>query len=305
MEPTKKIWMDGKMVDWEKANVHVLTHCLHYGGGVFEGLRVYETAKGQAIFRLRDHMIRFYDSAKVIDLKIAYSLDKICEAVKEVVRVNGPKVDYIRPIAYYGAGAVGLNPIRLPTKVAIACMFMGPYLGDDQQRNGARLITSSWEKPSNRAAALNAKICGNYINSVLARLEAVRKGADEALMLDSVGNVAEGTGENLFMIKNGKISTPGMASGILGGITRDSILRLAPDLGFEVAERNITRSELFVADEVFLTGTAAEVLPVREIDDRPIGGGKPGPISLKIQRAFSEVTKGKNKKYAHWLDYLK
>ncbi len=305
MEPTKKIWMDGKMVDWEKANVHVLTHGLHYGGGVFEGIRVYETAKGQAIFRLRDHMIRFYDSAKVIELKIPYSLDKLCEAVKEVVRVNGPKVDYIRPIAYYGTGAVGLNPIRLPTKVAIACMFMGPYLGDDQQRNGARLITSSWEKPSNRAAALNAKICGNYINSVLARLEAVRKGADEALMLDSVGNVAEGTGENLFMVKNGRISTPGMASGILGGITRDSILQLAPDLGFGVTERNITRSELFVADEVFLTGTAAEVLPVREIDDRPIGGGKPGPISLKIQRAFSEVTKGKNKKYAHWLDYLK
>lgn len=304
MEPTEKIWMDGNLVDWDDANVHIMTHGLHYGGGVFEGIRVYKTKKGRAVFRLRDHMVRFYDSAKVIELKIPYSLDDLCDAVVEVVRANGPKVDYIRPIAYYGTGVVGLNPIKLPTKVAIVCMYMGPYLGDDQQKHGAKLITSSWEKPSNRALPLNAKVCGDYVNSVLARLEAVHKGADEALMLDSAGNVAEGTGENIFMVSRGKIFTPGMASGILGGITRDSIMQLAPDLNLHIEERNITRSELYVADEVFLTGTAAEVLPVASIDDKVIGSGKPGPITVKLAKAYSDITLGRNKKYSKWLDYV-
>lgn len=304
MEPTEKIWMDGKLVDWEKANVHILTHGLHYGGGVFEGIRLYSTSKGRAIFRLKDHMIRFFDSAKVIELKIPYSLDELCKATKEVVKANRSKVDYIRPIAYYGAGAVGLNPVKLPTKVAIACIYMGPYLGEEQQKYGARLITSSWEKPSNRAAAVNAKICGNYINSVLARLEAVHRGADEALMLDTKGNVAEGTGENIFMVRNGKICTPGMASGILGGITRDSVMQLAPELGHQINERDITRSELYVADEVFMTGTAAEVLPIRSIDDRDIGMGKPGPITMMFAKEFSNITMGKNKKFMHWLDFV-
>jgi len=304
MEPTERIWMDGKLVDWEKANVHILTHGLHYGGGVFEGIRLYSTTKGRAIFRLRDHMVRFFDSAKVIELKIPFSLDELCEATKEVVRANHSKVDYIRPIAYYGSGVVGLNPIKLPTKVAIACVYMGPYLGEEQQRYGARLITSSWEKPSNRAAAVNAKICGNYVNSVLARLEAVHRGADEALMLDSKGNVAEGTGENIFMVKNGRISTPGMASGILGGITRDSVMRIAPELGCEIEERDMTRSELYVADEVFMTGTAAEVLPIRSIDDRTIGEGKPGPITMKLAMEFSSITMGKRKQFMHWLDFV-
>lgn len=304
MAPTKRVWMDGKLVDWEKANVHIMTHGLHYGGGVFEGIRVYKTSKGRAVFRLKDHMIRFYDSAKVIELKIPYSLDELCKATKDVVRANGPDIDYIRHIAYYGTGTVGLNPVKLPTKVAIACAHMGSYLGEEQQKFGAKLITSSWEKPSNRAAALNAKICGNDVNSVLARLEAVHRGADEALMLDANGNVAEGTGENIFMVKDGKLSTPGMASGILRGITRDSVMHLAAELGYDIAERDITRSELYVADEVFLTGTAAEVLPVRSIDDREIGEGRPGPITLNLQKEFSNVSTGKNKRHLLWLDYV-
>jgi branched-chain amino acid aminotransferase len=304
MDSAGKIWMDGKLVDWDKANVHIMTHGLHYGGGVFEGIRIYETTRGRAIFRLRDHMMRFLDSAKVIDLNIPYTVDELCEIVKETVRANDPKVDYIRPIAYYGSGTVGLNPIKLPTRLAIACVYMGPYLGTDQQKKGAKVITSSWEKPSNRAAALTAKICGNYINSVLARLEAVKRGADEAIMLNADGNVAEGTGENIFMIKSEKIFTPGMASGILRGITRDSVMQLASDLGYHVEERDITRSELYVADEVFMTGTAAEIMPIVEIDSKKIGSGEPGPITLKLQKAFSEVTRGTNAKYLSWLDFI-
>lgn len=304
MASNGKIWMDGELVDWDKANVHILTHGLHYGGGVFEGIRIYETPRGRAIFRLRDHMMRFLDSAKVIDLKIPYTLDELCEIVKKTVRANDPRVDYIRPIAYYGSGTVGLNPIKLPTRVAVACVYMGPYLGADKAKKGAKVITSSWEKPSNRAAALNAKICGNYVNSVLARLEAVKRGADEAIMLNAEGNVAEGTGENIFMVKKGQLFTPGMASGILRGITRDSVVEIACDLGYEVEERNITRSELYVADEVFMTGTAAEVMPVCEIDGMVIGGGAPGPITLKLQQTFSEAARGMNPRYSNWLDFI-
>jgi len=302
---TQKVWMDGKLVDYDKANIHIMTHCMHYGGGVFEGIRIYETEKGRAIFRLREHMQRFLDSAKVISLKIPYSLDELCQATRETVRVNQDiKVDYIRPIAYYGTGTYGLNPIKLPTNVAIAVVYMGVYLGEEQVRKGAKLATSSWEKPSNRAAATNAKICGNYINSVLARLEAVNRGADEALMLNSEGNVAEGTGENIFMVRRGKIFTTPMAAGILEGITRDSVIRIAEDMGMPVQERDITRSELFIADEVFMTGTAAEVQPIHSIDDIVIGSGMPGPLTKKLQQALMDATRGKSQKYLGWLDFV-
>ena len=305
MTMPKKVWMDGKMVDYQRANVHLMTHCLHYGGGVFEGIRIYETEKGRAIFRLREHMKRFLDSAKVISLKVPYSLDELCEATRATVRANADvQVDYIRPIAYYGVGTYGLNPCKLPTNTAIAVVYMGSYLGEEQMRKGAKLITSTWEKPSNRAAALNAKVCGNYINSVLARLEAVEKGADEAIMLNSDGNVAEGTGENIFMVRNGKVYTTPLSSGILEGITRDSVMRIAEDLGMAVTEREITRSELFVADEVFMTGTAAEVQPVYSLDTQVIGAGMPGPITLKLQKAFKDAARGKDKKYKKWLDYV-
>jgi len=305
MAPIQKVWMDGRLVDYDKANVHIMTHCLHYGGGVFEGIRIYETDQGRAIFRLRDHMVRFLDSAKVISLKIPYTLDELCEATKKTVKANkGLKVDYIRPLAYYGTGTYGLNPIKLPTQVAIAVVYMGVYLGEEQMRKGAKLITSSWEKPSNRAAATNAKICGNYINSVLARLEAVNKGADEALMLNSDGNVAEGTGENLFMVRRGKIYTTPMTAGILEGITRGSVMQIASDQGMSVVERDITRSELYVADEVFMTGTAAEVQPIHSIDNIVIGAGGPGPITLKLQKTFCAAARGKNKRYLGWLDFV-
>jgi len=304
MEITEKVWMDGETVDWKDANVHIMTHAIHYGGGVFEGLRVYDTPEGRAIFRLRDHMVRFFNSAKVIFLKIPYTLDELCEAVKETVRVNGPKADYIRPLAYYGTGVIGLNPAKLPTRVAIACVHMGAYLGEEQQRRGAKIITSSWEKLSNRAAATQAKICGNYINSVLARLEAVHYGADEALMLNSQGTVAEGTGENIFMVKGGKIYTTPLSAGILEGITRNSVMEIAEDLGYVVSEREITRAELYIADEVFMTGTAAEVLPIRMLDEQVIGEGTAGPITLELQRTYSEAVRGGNPKYKRWLDLI-
>jgi len=295
--------MDGRLVDYDQANVHIMTHCMHYGGGVFEGIRIYETGKGRAIFRLREHMARFLASAKVISLKIPYSLDELCQAVKDTAKANaGVQVDYIRPLAYYGTGTYGLNPAKLPTNVAIAAVYMGVYLGEEQMQKGARLITSSWEKPSNRAAALNAKICGNYINSVMARLEAVNKGADEALMLNSEGNVAEGTGENIFMVRGGKLFTPPLSSGILEGITRDSIMQIARDMDVPVTEREITRSELYVADEVFMTGTAVEVQAIHSIDSQVIGAGRPGPVTLKLQKAFREAARGQSQHYMHWLD---
>jgi branched-chain amino acid aminotransferase len=297
--------MDGTLVDYENANVHIMTHGLHYGGGVFEGIRIYETEKGRAIFRLRDHMVRLYRSAKVLHLKIPYPLDELCEAAKETVRANKDvKVDYIRPLVYYGTGTYGLNPIKLPTKVAIAVVYMGVYLGEEQMKHGAKLITSSWEKPSNRAAALAAKACGNYLNSVMARLEAVNRGADEALMLNSEGNVAEGTGENIFMVRDGKLFTTPTSAGILEGITRDSVMQVAEDMGLKVIEKDITRTELYIADEVFMTGTAAEVQPVHSIDDIVMGEGRPGPVTLKLQKGFSEAANGRNPKFKHWLDVV-
>ncbi len=304
-ETIQKVWMDGKLVDSSAAKVSILTYALHYGAGVFEGLRAYDTDRGRAIFRLRDHMVRFCNSAKVIGLKIPYSVDELCQATRELVRANGPKADYIRPIAFFGHGhSIGLNPLGVPSQVAIATVHMGNYLGERQQRFGATMITSSWERPSNRAGASNAKICGFYVNSVLARLEAVQRGADEALMLNSNGTVAEGTGENVFMVKNGILITPDLASSVLEGITRNTVMTLAGDLGYRVREREITRSEMYTADEVYMTGTAAEIVPVKMLDSRIIGKGGPGPITRKLQDEFSRLTSGRNDKYLDWLDAI-
>ncbi|HVO77865.1 MAG TPA: branched-chain amino acid transaminase [Methanomassiliicoccales archaeon] len=305
MASGQMVWMDGALVNYESASVPIMTHCLHYGGGVFEGIRIYETDRGRAIFRLREHMQRFLESGKVISLKIPYSLDELCKIVAETVKANKDvKVDYIRPLAYYGTGTYGLNPAKLPTKVAVAVVYMGAYLGEEQMKKGAKLITSSWAKPNNRSAALNAKVCGNYINSVLARLEAVNKGGDECLMLNEEGNVAEGTGENIFMIRRGKLYTTPMTAGILEGITRNSVMEIAEDMGMPVIERDMTRSELYVADEVFMTGTAAEVQPVQSIDSIVIGPGMPGPMTLKLQKTFTDAARGKDKKYEKWLTYV-
>ena len=302
-----KVWMDGRMVEWDQANVHILAHGFHYGTGVFEGIRVYDTPRGRNIFRLREHMVRFLNSAKVLQLKVPYSLDELCEACLQVVRTAPPEGDYLRPIAFYGVHPefkIGLNPSQLSTNVAIVCTHMGAYMGKDQVEQGANIVTSSWEKYSNRAAALNAKVCGHYVNSVIAKLEAIQRGADEALMLNSNGTVAEGTGENVFMVKEGRLFTPPISAGILEGITRDCIMTLGRDMGYQVEEREITRSELFMADEVFMTGTAAEITPVRSLDGRIIGQGKAGKMTRELQAALSKVVNGEDRRYAQWLTWV-
>ncbi|MCG7844621.1 MAG: branched-chain amino acid transaminase [Methanomassiliicoccales archaeon] len=303
-----KIWMDGQLVNWEDAKVHVLAHGFHYGTGVFEGIRVYQTPQGKNIFRLREHMVRFMNSAKVLQMKVPYTLDELCEACRDVVRTAGPDGDYLRPIAFYGVHPefkIGLNPSKLGTNVSIICTHMGVYMGKDQVEQGANVVTSSWEKYSNRAAALNAKICGHYVNSVIAKLEAIQRGADEALMLNSNGTVAEGTGENVFMVKNGKLFTPPVSAGILEGITRDCIMTIGRDLGYEVVEKDITRSELYMADEVFMTGTAAEISPIRAIDGRAIGDGSIGAMTKHIGQVFHRAAIGEDPRYAKWLDLVK
>ncbi|HQM66916.1 MAG TPA: branched-chain amino acid transaminase [Methanomassiliicoccales archaeon] len=302
-----KVWMDGRMVDFEDAKVHVLAHGLHYGTGVFEGIRVYHTPKGRNIFRLRDHMVRFLNSAKVLQMDVPYSLDELCEACREVVRSAGPEGDYLRPLAFYGVHPewkIGLNPSGLGTNVSIMCTHMGVYIGEDQVEQGAAIITSSWEKYSNRAAALNAKVCGHYVNSVIAKLEAIQRGCDEALLLNGNGSVAEGTGENVFMVKNGRLYTPPVSAGILEGITRDCVMTIAQDIGIEVTEKDLTRSELFMADEVFLTGTAAEISPVRSIDDRIIANGATGPMTQRLGEAFHRAAMGEDPRYKDWSDLV-
>lgn len=303
MRTGKKVWFDGELIDIDDAKVPILSYGLQYGWGVFEGLRAYETPRGRAVFRLWDHMVRFKDSAKVMDLHVPYTIGQLCEAVKNVVKINGLDADYIRPLAFYGEnGRLGLNAVDVPTHVAVMTVHMGQYIGSAQAAKGAAVITSSWEKPSNRSTSLTAKICGNYVNSIISKKEAMRLGADEAIMLNHSGSVAEGSAENLFMVRRGKIATPGLAAGILEGITRDTIMRLAADVGFEVEEREITRGELLIADEVFLTGTAAEVQPVSSIDGVPIGDGAPGPITVRLQRLYGQVARGEVDRYLNWVE---
>ena len=303
MDSNAKVWMDGRLIDGGQATVPILSYGLHYGWGVFEGLRAYDTPRGRAIFRLRDHMVRFKDSAKVLELDVPYTVDELCRAVRQATSANGPDVDYIRPLAFYGSnGQLGLNAINVPTHVAVMCVRMGAYIkGADR---GAALITSSWEKPSNRSTSLTAKVCGNYVNSIIAKKEAMRLGADEAIMLNHNGTVAEGTAENMFMVRKGVISTPGLSEGILEGITRDTVMRIASDLGYEVLERNITRGELYIADEVFMTGTAAEVQAVRSIDGVPVGTEVPGPVTAHLRDMYARTARGEVGRYIDWIDLV-
>ncbi|MCX6652028.1 MAG: branched-chain amino acid transaminase [Methanomassiliicoccales archaeon] len=302
------VWMDGKLMEEDKAVVPIMTHALHYGTGVFEGIRVYETSKGRAVFRLRDHMARLLDSAKAIAMPIPYTVDELCEAVRLVVRETKVDVDYIRPIAFYSSSKkprrIVLDPRDFNVSVAIATAYMGTYMGADEIENGARIITSSWQKPTNTSTSLQAKICGNYVNSVLAKIESNQAGASESLMLNNNGTVAEGPGENVFMLRHGKLITPPISAGVLEGITRDSVTILARDMGIEVVEREITRSEIFIADEFFMTGTAAEVTPISYLDGRAIGTGKAGPITKKLQKAYFDAARGKDPKYSSWLNYV-
>ena len=304
IKKTEKIWMDGMFVDWDNANVHVMTHTLHYGLGVFEGIRCYETKGGPAIFRLKEHVQRLFKSAHIFLLAIPYSEKEIEEAIIKTVKINKVKECYIRPLVYIGYGAMGLYPKDNPVKVAVSVWPWGAYLGDDGLKNGIRVKVSSFIRNHVNSQMSRAKACGYYINSQLAKKEAISLGYDEALLLDTDGYVAEGSGENIFIVRNGRLKTTPLTS-VLEGITRDSIMKIARDLKIEVTEERFTRDELYIADEAFFTGTAAEVTPIREVDGRVIGEGRAGRITKKLQSVFFDSVKGKNKKYASWLTYVK
>ena len=304
IQPVDKIWMDGKLVDWEDATVHVLTHALHYGTGVFEGIRAYETPKGSGIFRLTDHMKRLFRSAQVYMIDIPFSLDELVEAAKDTVRASDLEACYVRPIVYRGYGEMGLNPLNAPVNVAIGVWPWGTYLGDDCLENGARLIISSWRRPDPNVLPTGAKATGQYINSGLAKVEAIKGGYDDALMLSPEGVVAEGSGENLFIVRGNTLITPPESAGILMGVSRDAVITIARDLGYEVIERKFVRSDIYTADEAFLTGTAAEVTPVREVDDRPIGSGTRGPVTKEVQQTYFSAVKGGLDQYADWVELV-
>jgi branched-chain amino acid aminotransferase len=304
VQKLEQIWMDGKLVPWDEAKVHVLTHTLHYGLGAFEGIRCYRCQdEKSAIFRLKEHIDRFFDSAQIGDLRIPFSKKEISEACKETLRANQLKEGYIRPLVFIGEGAMGVYPGENPIRVAIITWSWGTYLGEGALEKGIRIKVSSYTRHHVNVMMTKAKICGNYVNSVLAKREVVKMGYDEALMLDTEGYVSEASGENIFMVKNGRLKTTPLTS-ILPGITRDSIMQIARAKGMPLVEERFTRDELYTAHEAFLTGTAAEITPIREVDDRTIGEGKPGPVTKQIQAAFFDVVKGKNLEYREWLDYL-
>jgi branched-chain amino acid aminotransferase len=302
MEPVRKVWMNGVLVDWADATVHVLSHALHYGTGVFEGVRCYETARGPAVFRLREHFERLHRSAKIFLMDIPYSVEELVAATHELIRVNELESCYIRPIAYRGYGAMGLNPENNPVDVSIAVWPWGAYLGDEALRHGVRMTVSSWRRHDPNIIPPQAKVTGAYINSAMAKLEAVRSGYDEAVMLNPQGFVSEATGENIFVVIDGELFTPPLVSGPLPGITRASVMTIAADLGMPVSERQLTRADLYGAEEIFCTGTAAEVTPVREIDERVIG--EPGPITVAIQQKYFQIIRGEDEKYFDWLDFV-
>jgi branched-chain amino acid aminotransferase len=297
---TKKIWMDGKFVSWDKAKVHVLTHTLHYGLGVFEGIRCYQTGKGPAIFRLDEHIDRLFNSAHIFLIDIPYSKKDIRDATIKTVRVNNIKECYIRPIVYLGYGGMGLYPKGNPVNVSIAVWSWGTYLGEKGIKNGIRIKTSSFIRNHVNASMTRGKVCGYYINSQLAKKEAISCGYDEAILLDTEGYVSEGSGENIFIVRNGILKTTPLTS-ILEGITRNSIIKIAGDENIKIVEERFTRDELYIAEEAFLTGTAAEVTPIREADGRNIGNGTPGKLTRKLQSIFFDIVKGRNKKYKSWL----
>ncbi len=304
VEKAKKIWMDGKFVDWDEANVHILTHTLHYGLGIFEGIRCYECEDGRsAVFRLPEHVERFFDSAHSMLMKIPYSEDEIIQAILGTLRTNEQKAAYIRPIAFIGHGAMGLHPQENPIRVSIITWPWGAYLGEEGLTKGIRAKVSSYTRHHPNIMMTKTKTCGNYVNSILAKLEVTKDGYDEAIMLDPEGYVGEGTGENIFIARKGVLRTPPLNT-ILPGITRDCVIAIARDLGFAVREVVFSRDDLYVADEAFFTGTAAEITPIREVDQRTIGEGLPGPLTRKLQDTFFEVVKGNKSEYQHWLTYL-
>ncbi len=298
------IWMNGDFVPWDEAQVHVLTHALHYGTGVFEGIRAYETERGPAIFRHHEHLERLRRSAALYYMELPYQLEKLREATHELIVRNGLRSCYIRPLVYRGHGPMGLDPLSNPVEVSIAVWEWGSYLGDDAKSRGVRAKVSSWRRISPDSLIPHAKASGQYLNSVLAKIEVSHAGYEEAILLDDHGHVCEGTGENIFVVMDGRIVTPPQTASILDGISRKSVIEIARDLGLEVTERDVARAELTLADEVFMTGTAAELTPVREIDDHPIGGGEVGPITREVQRVFDDALCGRAERYREWLDLV-
>ncbi len=305
IQPTDTIWRNGKLIDWKDATVHVMSHGLHYGTGAFEGIRCYDTARGPAIFRLREHMERFHSSAKSINLRIPYSADELCTAAKDLVKANKLDSCYIRPLTFFGVQGIGVNPLGYPVETFIIAFPLGAYLGTEGVKNGIRVHTSSWHRLSNGAVPATAKICGDYLNGALAVMEARMNGFDETIMLNEQHNVAEGSGENVFLVRKGELMTPPLSAGILPGITRDSIMSVARDLGYDPIEQDVCRGELYLADEVFFTGTAAEVTPIREVDRRLVGDGTPGPVTKALQSRFQGIVRGNEQKYQHWLEFVR
>jgi branched-chain amino acid aminotransferase len=299
-----KIWMDGRLVDWVDAKVHVLSHALHYGSGVFEGIRAYETARGPAVWHLDEHLKRLFRSAKLYHMDVPYSIEALTEATKEVIRANGLNACYVRPLAMRGYGEMGVNPLNAPVNVFIAVWPWGAYLGEDALERGVRIKIASWRRNSQNSLPAAAKATGQYINSVLAKVESLKAGYDEAIMLNEAGFITDGSGENVFVVRDGSLTTPPIQAGCLDGITRQSVITIARDLGFEVGEDNLVRTDLYNADEAFFTGTAAEITPIREVDDRTVGEGHRGPVTKELQGAFFAATKGETEAYAGWLTYV-
>ncbi len=303
LKESKKIWMDGQFINWADANVHVLTHTLHYGTGAFEGIRCYKTKKGSSIFRLKEHVDRLFDSCHIIDIKPTFTRAQVNKAIIDTVKINKLKECYIRPLVFIGYGAMGLYTKGNPIRVAIAAWPWGAYLGEEGIKNGIRVKVSSFARLHVNVTMTKSKTCGDYVNSTLAKSEAVASGYDEALFLDTNGYVSEGTGQNIFILRDGVLLTPPLPS-ILEGITRKSIIEMARKEKIKVQEVNLTRDEVYIADEAFFTGTAAEVTPIREVDGRVIGKGKPGPVTKKLQKLFFNIVKGEAREYNSWLTHI-
>ena len=300
----EKIWFDGRLVDWHEAKIHVLSHALHYGTGVFEGIRAYETDRGPAVWHLEEHLKRLFRSAKLYHMEIPFSLEAITESTKGVISANGLRSCYIRPLVIRGYGEMGVNPLHAPVNVIIAVWPWGAYLGEDALEQGVRIKISSWRRNSQNSLPAAAKATGQYINSVLAKVESLKAGYDEAIMLNEQGMITDGSGENVFVVRDRVLTTPPIQAGCLDGITRASVMTIARDLGYEVREENLVRTDLYNADECFFTGTAAEITPIREVDDRVVGEGHRGSITKELQGAFFAATKGETERYADWLTYV-
>ncbi len=303
LQATDKIWMNGAFVKWDDAKVHILTHSLHYGTGVFEGIRCYKTDAGSAIFRLQEHVNRLFDSAHILLMDIPFSRETVSSAIVETVRTNKLEACYIRPLVHIGYGAMGVFPKENPIEVSIAVWPWGSYLGEEGMKNGIRVKISSFMRPNVNASMVRSKTTANYANSLLAKREALKDGYDEAILPDSEGYVAEGSGENIFIVRKGVIRTPPLTS-VLEGITRETVMQLAAESGMRVVEERFTRDELYIADEAFFSGTAAEITPIREVDNRAIGTGKPGPITKELQSLFFEIVRGRDSRHADWLTYV-